>query len=354
MASESIFSRFFKKFDTEFNEYIVTMLNRWWFEKLNIKHHTIDFDSSVLTGYGSQEGFEVGYNPCRPGRGFHHLIIAFAAVAKMVVQAWLRTGYSVNSKNLEELLSSVTNTIDKSNIGLIMTDSGFFGKNILAYLEKEELKYIVSAKLYPGLVQKILDSKNWVCNGHAIDICSFWFKLQGWDVPRRFIIVRKLKEKHPKSVGKPLLEEFDSFSKYLFSAFVTSIDLSDAMIWELYRHRAEAKTQIREFKKNYGINEFCFEELWTTGAVFKWVIVAYNHMSQHKISLINSKHYPTLATLKIKCIAIAAYLVRHKRRTTLVLSAIEGRRLYFENLFKKLENITLQMTFQPKKKFLMN
>jgi hypothetical protein len=354
MASESTFSRFFKKFDTELNEDVFTTLNRWWFEKLNIKLHTIDIDSTVLTRYGSQEGVEVGYNPRKPGRGSHHPLIAFAAEAKMVVQAWMRTGDSVSSTDIEDFLTSVTNTIDKSNIGLIRADSGFFSENTLAYMESNGLKFIISAKMYSGLVQKIFDSKNWVQNGNGIDICSFDFKFKGWDIPRRFVIVRKLKAKHPKSGGKSLFEEYDRFSKYLYSAFVTNIDLSDAMIWELYRHRAEAETQIKELKENYGINGFCCEEFGATEAAFRWVGVAYNLMSLYKIALINSKHDPTLATLKIKCIAIAAYLVRHGRQTTLVLSVSEGRRLFFENLFKELEKITPQMTFRPKRKFLMN
>jgi hypothetical protein len=354
MASESTFSRFFKKFGTDLNDQVFIELNRWWFQKVNMKLHTIDIDSTVLTRYGNQEGVEVGYNPRKKGRGSHHPLIAFAAEAKMVVQAWMRTGDSVSSTDLDEFLKVVLQTIKKSNIGLVRADSGYFSEDSLACLEAEDLKYIVAAKMYASLVQKIFDSRNWVSHGNGIDICSFDFRLQGWEQSRRFVVVRRLKSKHPHSGGKSLFEDYDKFSRYLYSAFVTNLDLSDSLIWETYRHRAEAETQIRELKENYGINGFCCEDFGATDAAFRWVCATYNLMSLYKIALINSKHDPTLATLKFKCIAIAAYLVRHGRKKTLVMSANDYKRAFFDDLFQKIENISPNMTFRPNRKFLMN
>lgn len=79
-------------------------------------------------------------------------------------------------------------------------------------------------------------------------------------------------------------------------------------------------------------------------------------LGSHRLSHsgINSKHDPTHATLKIHCIAIAAFLFNYGKQTTLFLSVSEGRRLFFENLLKELEKITHKMTFSLKRKFLMN
>jgi len=75
-------------------------------------------------------------------------------------------------------------------------------------------------------------------------------------------------------------------------------EFADPLIWELYRHRAEAETQIRELKESYGLDGFCCEDFGATEAAFRWGCLAYNLMSLYKIALINSKHDPTLATLK--------------------------------------------------------
>lgn len=354
MASESTFSRFFKKFDVELNDEIFIELNRWWFTKLKVKYHTVDIDSTVITRYGSQDGVEVGYNPRKPGRGSHHPLIAFASEAKMVIQSWMRTGDSVSSTDIKDFITMLLKTLDKSCIGLVRADSGFFSETTLSILEENNLKYIVAAKMYAGLVQNIFDANNWISYGNGIDICSIECQLSGWDHYRRIVVVRKRKDKNQKSGGKSLFEEYDEFSQYLYSAFVTNLELSDTFIWELYRHRAEAETQIRELKESYGLDGFCCEEFGATEAAFRWVCVAYNLMSLYKIALINSRHDPTLATLKFQCIAIASYLVRHSRKTTLVMSMNDRRRKFFDDLFQKIENITPESEFFVKRKFLMN
>ncbi len=354
MASESTFSRFFKKFDVELNDEVFIALNKWWFSKLKVKHHTVDIDSTVITRYGNQDGVEVGYNPRKPGRGSHHPLIAFAAEAKMVIQSWMRTGDSVSSTDIKDFLSVLLKTIEKSTIGLIRADSGFFSETTLKVLEKNQLKYIIAAKMYAGLVQEIFEADEWVSYSNGIDMCSIECQLSGWNRARRVVVVRKSKEDHPKSGGKSLFPEYDKFSNYIYSAFVTNLDLSDELIWEVYRHRAEAETQIRELKESYGLDGFCCEDFGATEAAFRWVCTAYNLMSLYKIALINTKHSPTLATLKFQCIAIASYLVRHSRKTTLVMSVNDRRRAFFEELFQRIDNITPKSRFLLKKKFLMN
>jgi len=354
MASQSTFSRFFRKFDVSLNDEIFLQLNRWWFEKLHLSRHTIDVDSTIITRYGTQDGVECGYNPRKPGRGSHHPILAFAAEAKMVVQSWMRTGNSAANTDFKPFLDLVLDTISADKIGLFRADSGFFGDTVLSYLEQKQLKYIVAAKMNPVLTQKIFDTNDWYPKTEGIDLCSIEYKAEDWENPRRIVVVRKQKEQHPKSGGKSLFKEYDEFSGYVYSAFVTNLDLSDDLVWELYRHRAESETQIRELKENYALDGFCMEEFGATEAAFRWVCIAYNLMSLYKIALINRKHDPTLATLKFQCIAIASYLVRHSRKTTLVMSVNQRRRAFFDSLFQKIEKIDSKTKYKPKTKFLMN
>jgi hypothetical protein len=208
--------------------------------------------------------------------------------------------------------------------------------------------------MYPTIVQKIFEFTGWHPSTDGIDLCSFEFQAKEWNAPRRIVVVRKLKSKFPKSGGKSLFLEYDEFSNYLYSAFVTNWELSDELIWELYRHRAEAETQIRELKENYAADGFCCEKFGATDATFRWVCVAYNLMSLYKIALINNRHNPTLTTLKFQCIAIAAYLVRHGRKTTLVMSANQRRQAFFNSLFQKLEKIDTKTKYRPKTKILLN
>ena len=208
--------------------------------------------------------------------------------------------------------------------------------------------------MYADLVQEIFKATNWVLYCDDIDICSIECKLTGWDHARRVVVVRKCKSEHAKSDGKSMFEEYDEFSNYLYSAYVIELELSDKLIWELYRHRAEAETQIRELKESDGLDGFCCEEFRATEVAFRWVCAAYNLMSLYKIALINSKHDPTMAILTLQCIAIASYLGRHSRKTSLVMSVNDRRRAVFDGLFQKIESITPKSKFLLRKKFLMN
>src|SRR5271154_5978069 len=67
--SQSTYSRFFQKFSWKRNTEVFVPLQKWFVDNLKIKNVTLDFDSSVMTRYGEQEGSKVGYNPARPGEG---------------------------------------------------------------------------------------------------------------------------------------------------------------------------------------------------------------------------------------------------------------------------------------------
>lgn len=65
--SQSTYIRFFKKFSWKRNTEVFVPLQRWFIDNLKIKNITVNFDSSVITRYGDQEGSKVGYNPNKPG-----------------------------------------------------------------------------------------------------------------------------------------------------------------------------------------------------------------------------------------------------------------------------------------------
>lgn len=339
MASQSTFSRFFRKFSLADNDAIFRQLNRWWFDQQKIDKYTVDMDSTVLTRYGEQDGVEQGYNPKRHGRGSHHPLMAFVAEVKMVVQGWMRTGDSASSTLMKEFFDEVLAVLDKKRIGLIRADSGFYGNENLQYFESHNLTYIISAKMNGGLVQQIYDQRGWLSSKNGIDYCVLQHQATGWEKPRRFVIVRKDATKLEKSGGKTLFPEYDEFSKYRYSAFVTNSELSGELVWQLYKQRADAENQIKELKENYGIEGFCSESFEATESAFRWAMVAYNLMSLFKIMVVKSKSFPALSTLKFQCIAIGGYIVRRSRKSVLKLAVQEKRRGFMDKLFCNLSDV---------------
>ena len=339
MASQSTFCRFFKRSSLERNDEIMRRFNRRWFEMVDIDKHTVDIDSSVISRFGEQEGVAVGYNPKRHGRASHHPLIAFSAEARMVIQSWMRTGDSASATCFDRFMDSLLQVLPREKIGLVRADSGFSGHANLEYLEEMEMNYIIASRMHGGLQQKIFEQRNWhrVCKG--IGVTSFKYQAQSWDAPRRIVVVRKNTNQLPKSGGKTLFPDYDAFARYRYSAFITNMDLSAELIWEIYRKRADAENQIKELKYEYGMEGFCSESLAAAEQAFRWVMVAYSLMSLFKQRVMGGKSSPSLATVRFKCIALGSYIVYRGRSIILKIAAKDRKRDYIDELFVKLGQI---------------
>lgn len=341
MASQSTFSRFFKKFNQDRNDVLFPAINRFWFSQIKMDKLTIDFDSTVISRYGHQEGVEQGYNPRKHGRGSHHPLLAFVAETKMVANAWMRSGNSAASTAFEGFFDELLEIIPVNRIGLLRADSGFYGQKIIGKLEENHLQYIVAAKMNEGLVNRIFQTKNWFpVKGQGYWVSSFLYCANGWDRERRIVVVRKDSEKHSKTGGKLLFPEIEEFEKYKYAAFVTNVKFSAEMVWSLYNQRADCENRIRELKYDYGIEGFCMEDFFATEAAFRLAMIGYNLMSLFRLQVLKHKHLPYLSTMRFQCIAIGSYLVKSGRKTTLKLSAKQKRRQFLEELFFKVSNIS--------------
>ena len=335
MPNQSTLSRFFPKYTEEKSDKLYVDLMKWWFHKITNEQITLDFDSTVITRYGNQEGVEVGYNPTKPGRGSHHPIMAFVPELKMVVNSWMRTGDSAAADSFKEFLDQTLQILPKERIGLIRADSGFSGNKNLSYLESQSLDYIIALRMTSGLVSEIVSSRYWKPLKDGIEYTSFTFRAKGWKTERRVVVVRKDSEKLPKSGGKTLFPNHDDYLRFRYSAFVTNSQLSGNLVWEIYKHRAEAENQIKELKYDYGIEGFAARNVEATEFAFRLNTVAYNLMSLYKMMLANTNS--SLSNVRYNCIAIGAYLVKSSRKTRLKLAAQNSKRDFVDGLFKKLE-----------------
>ena len=68
-----------------------------------ISEGTLNFDSSVLTRYGEQDGAKKGYNPKEKGRGLHHPLLAFLS-SGYIVNLWNRSGDTSSGQGVKEFL----------------------------------------------------------------------------------------------------------------------------------------------------------------------------------------------------------------------------------------------------------
>ena len=347
IPSQSTYSRFFGKFSQARNTAVFPEIQSWFFKQINTGAITVDFDSTVITREGQQEGAAVGYNPNRRGRNSHHPLMAFTAETKMVVNAWLRPGNTAASSNCEAFFEETFNqSLNGQKVGLVRADSGFYTEKLLTDLETRKLNYIIATRAYPNVKHKIGGLTEWVeiCNG--ISVCEFTHQFQQPGAKaRRHFVVRKEVKKRPEAGGKQLFEELPC---YRYSVYVTNLDLPISEIWNIYNGRADCENRIKELKQDFGLESFCLKDFWATEASFRLSLVAYNLMILFQHIALNQgkkKTLHTLRTLQSKCFAIGAWTRTHARKCLLMISLPKQRRRWMTKIRDQIPTINFPVTF---------
>ncbi|UKJ07859.1 IS1380 family transposase [Solitalea lacus] len=334
MPSQSTYSRFFNKFNQAKNTEVFPALQQWFMEQLEINTITVDFDSTVITRYGEQEGSAVGYNPNKKGRNSHHPLMAFISQTRMVANAWLRPGNAAASSNCVAFMQETFDCcLQGKKVGLVRGDSGFYTEEILDYLEQKRLNYVVAVRMYPNIKSEVLCRSAWITLSKGIELSEMTFS-HSQGKPRRYIIVKKRVEDRPNCTGKLLFEDMPG---YRFSCYVTNLDLPLDQVWNIYNSRADCENRIKELKQDFGLENFCMQNFWATEASFRFIMVAYNLISLFRHFALNEHNKATHQTLKSYCFALGAWTATHANRKVLKISLPLKKRQWMDGLFAKID-----------------
>jgi len=340
-------TRFFRKFTYRLNTELFNEIYTWFFNGLNFSNLTADFDSSVLTRYGKQEGAKKGYNPQKPGRPSHHPLMAFIADINMVANFWLRPGNTGASSNFLNFLDDTLHKLKGKTIGLLRADSGFFGELIFDRLENLKINYIIAAKFYPSIKRTIAEARTWLYLAEGVEIAENIFHSPDWKKSRRIIIVRQKIDKRPNATGKKVTlfgEEIDH-GAYRYSCFITNLNTPPAEVWRSYRGRANAENRIKELKYDFGFDSFNMHDFYATEAALNFAMLAYNLMSLFKHAIIQGDKYNMLSTLRFKLFNISSYITKRGNTKILNLSLEPKRRQWFLGLWENSKQFSLPVTF---------
>lgn len=342
MAGHKAYQRYFKKFTIAINQKVFTQLNQWFFNQIKLDNYTLDVDSTVLTRYGTQQGAYRGYNPSKPGRNSHHPLMAFVDECKMVANFWLRSGNAYTTNNFLSFLEDTISRLKGKAISLLRADSGFYGKEIFDYLEQKSIKYIIVARHYSTIQRKVAGLKNWWTLDNGLQITETTYQSDTWESPRRLVVVRQHIEKRPKATGKQLklFAEEGIYENYRYSCYITNLELSPKMVWDMYRGRADCENRIKEIKEDFGFDHFNMQDFAATEAALNFVVVAYNIMSLFKQAVLRTDTLHQLKTLRYKIFAVGGYITRSGNQRLLHLSLNMKRRKWIEGIWSNTQKFS--------------
>jgi hypothetical protein len=329
------YKRFFQKFSQARNQEVFGYFFEWFFNQLVFDNYTIDFDSTIMTRYGDQQGAKRGYNPRKPGRNSQHPLMAFVADCNMVANFWLRSGDTHTAQNFEGFVEDTISRMQSKKVGLIRLDSGFYDKNVFKYIESKPFQYIVAVRFYEPIQKVIAAQKAWLGLEQGVEVAETTYQSPLWDTPRRMIMTRQEIMFRPKAAGKQLRLFSDqwNYRKYRYSAYITNLTLPAQEVWRLYRHRANAENRIKELKYDFGAESFNMNDFWATEAALNFVMLAYNFMSLFKHLVFSSGIQHRLTTLRFNTFAIGAYFIKQGNDVILKLSLALKRREWFTGIW---------------------
>ena len=348
MAGYKAYLRYFDKFNLATNQRVFQQLYEWFFNQLKFDNYTLDFDSTIMTRYGEQQGAKKGYNPTKKGRNSHHPLLAFVADCRMVANLWMRPGNTSSSSNFEGFFLDTLAKLKGKKVGLIRMDSGFYNKGILDLLESKSLNYIIAVRFYLPIQRAVCDHKTWLNISKGLDIAEFDYQAEGWESARRIVVVRQLKADRPKATGKQLslFDDNVELGKYRYSAYVTNLTLPSKVVWDSYKGRADSENRIKELKEDFGMDSFATTNFYALEATLNFIMIAYNLMSLFKQVIVQTKVQPQLKTLRYKLFATASYITKNGNQRVLNLAIAIKNRKWWDGLFGKYDDIVFPYQFQ--------
>jgi hypothetical protein len=240
----------------------------------------LDWDSTVQTRYGHQEGAAAGYNPHKRGRKSHHPLLAVIAGTRLCPYYRWRPGNTGSSSEWLEAMEEASRWIGRLP-WLNRGDVGFCSEQTMAWHEQvpNRPKYLFKLRLTKNLKRAIarLSEDDWEgCPSTGLlQTAELDLKLSGWSRSRRVVVGRRLLG----HTGGENDGEFWSYAKYEYEAYVTNLAQDYAQSWqlvELYRGRGDCENVFDELKNQWGFNGFCSRYKEVTETAARLLLVAYN------------------------------------------------------------------------------
>jgi hypothetical protein len=238
--------------------------------------YSLDLDSIVFERYGHQQGALRGPNPRKHGRPSHHPLVAVLAEAHFLLHGWLRSGNCGTARGVVEFLKEALAMLpEKHSLRVLRADAGFFGQQLLGFLEQRGLSYIVVARLTRWLKREAARVTEWrALDEHYSGGVFLAASGLGPSAPLRG---------HPRATahGACLTGKKTTRGTRLHLPRLRQQPRSaPEEIWREYNGRADMKNRIAERKHDLAADDFCLHEFFATEAAFRSILLLFNLLGE--------------------------------------------------------------------------
>jgi hypothetical protein len=214
----------------------------------------LDFDSTALVCFGTQEGAKFGY--CGKGRNRrrHHPLVASVAETRAVVHATYRDGSGIDEKEAIAFMREAHARVREKVTGTISmrADAGFWSKAMGTWLLEQGIPFAFAMPLLASLKLLLMkvSFKAVAEDDEDIEIGVLGGEALGYSPRLRIVVVRR--RIHDRSAPPPGKEvHWDPDWRY--QAIVTSLDWEPVEVWRFYNDRGDAERVFKTGKQALGL-----------------------------------------------------------------------------------------------------
>jgi hypothetical protein len=273
----------------------------------------LDFDSTVETVNGNQEGVAIGYNHSKPGRPSYHPLLVFDGLSQTLLHAELRSGDSGSSTGFKSFFDDLLGVLpSQTNIDFIRFDAGFGGEEIYHLAERHTRKgYAGKIRLYKDLVDhsEIFLWQRIEYTDYVIETKSFMHQAKSWSKARRIVMIRYRATDEESS--QLTLSDLD----WHVAALVTNLDWDEEDIWHFYNQRCCQENYIKEMKYGFTIHQIPTHSFYANYAALLLKGIAYNLVLAFRKEVTTERFQKmTIGRLRRELLLIPGKIIRHARQ----------------------------------------
>jgi hypothetical protein len=203
-----------------------------------------DFDSTVRTLYGHQEGVVKGYNPKKKGARSYHPLLCTEPRLGDCLGGRLRYGNASGADGVLEMLDGVLGIIPAGTRDLrARADAGFYDTKFIEKLEENRIGFVVGADMTKPLKHKVQGLRYHRISQYE-SVADFQYRPHRWPRPYRFVVLRKKITEEQKSQLKLFM-----VNAYAYHAVVTNLDLTSRGVFQCYGDRSGTMERVIRIAK---------------------------------------------------------------------------------------------------------
>jgi len=226
----------------------------------------------------------------------------------------LLQGNAFVTRSWSELLGSWGAFFEKHNLTAhVFVDSAYYDGKIVNRFEKDGMFYSMTVnKATEPLLEEAenLPEESWTKGEYKVDeeYSEFIYEPDGWDEPRRYVVVRFKKEG-------------ELFWRYAFR-LTNRLDLSPEEVFGLHRCKGEHETYIGELLNEYGLHHPRMAAFDANEAYYLIAALAYNLIIALKMLVLDTQWlFTRVKRIRFNWLLIPGVFVKHARREVVKLVA---------------------------------